>query len=322
MSLELLIEMQFGSHVYGTSLPTSDHDIKGVFVPPKKDILLQRVTDTISHSTRPESVKANRPGDTDTELFSLQKYLHLLLEGQTIALDMLFTPESFYRRPPHPVWEEIRREKKHFLHSGVSAFGRYCQAQAMKYGRKGNRIAALRIIIDILQQHEKLETVGEMGKVLESATNQSPELIRLMTIVETHRETPGRYLEVCGKKVPFEASPKFAHKIYQKALDQFGARAKSAEMNEGVDWKALSHAVRVAKEGTELLKTESILFPRPEKDLLLQIRQGKLPYEKVAEIIENAVQELNAAAKVSKLPSTPNRDFADELVLRVYGAAS
>jgi predicted nucleotidyltransferase len=38
-----LVKMQFGSHVYGTNLPTSDLDVKAVHVPGAQDTLLQRV---------------------------------------------------------------------------------------------------------------------------------------------------------------------------------------------------------------------------------------------------------------------------------------
>lgn len=318
MKPNLIIEMEFGSHVYGTHLPTSDHDIKGIFIPQARDILLQSAPSAINHTTRPDSEKSNRPEDIDTEYFSLQRYLQLLLEGQTIALDMLFTPPAHYRMKPHPVWEEIQREKKRFLHSGVSAFARYCQAQAMKYGRKGNRIAALKTVLEVLEKQKGEEILSEIAPELEKLAAMKNPLINLVTLSETHRDTPGRYLEVCGKKVPFEASVKFGRKVYEKALNQFGARAKSAEENEGVDWKALSHAIRVAKEGVELLREGRVTFPRPEKDILLSVRQGKMPYEKVIDTIEEAVADLTAAAKVSSLPAAPDRTFAEDLVIRVY----
>jgi hypothetical protein len=36
-----------------------------------------------------------------------------------------------------------------------------------------------------------------------------------------------------------------------------------AETQEGVDWKALSHAVRVGTQALELLKTGHVTFPLP-----------------------------------------------------------
>ena len=43
-----LVRMQFGSHVYGTNVTTSDHDYKAVHLPPAREILLQRVQNAVN----------------------------------------------------------------------------------------------------------------------------------------------------------------------------------------------------------------------------------------------------------------------------------
>src|SRR5262245_57892462 len=48
--MRLIVEMRFGSHLYGTATPLSDLDYKGIYVPDGRDILLQRVRGTISQS--------------------------------------------------------------------------------------------------------------------------------------------------------------------------------------------------------------------------------------------------------------------------------
>ena len=45
----VLMKVKFGSHLYGTSTPSWDIDFKSVFVPPAREILLQRVRDTITN---------------------------------------------------------------------------------------------------------------------------------------------------------------------------------------------------------------------------------------------------------------------------------
>ena len=39
----VLVKMFFGSHLYGTTNENSDTDLKGVFLPNKRDILLGRI---------------------------------------------------------------------------------------------------------------------------------------------------------------------------------------------------------------------------------------------------------------------------------------
>lgn len=67
-----LVRMKFGSHLYGTATPESDTDIKGVFLPELRDLLLARAprhqhtstgdNSTIRSSTR--RAKARRSPST------------------------------------------------------------------------------------------------------------------------------------------------------------------------------------------------------------------------------------------------------------------
>src|SRR4029077_17974016 len=61
--------------------------------------------------------------------------------------------------------------------------------------------------------------------------------------------------EVCNKKMPYTSSVKTARDMMARLVDEYGQRALQAERQEGVDWKALSHAVRVGEEALELLTT-------------------------------------------------------------------
>jgi len=322
-NLNLVIKMQFGSQVYGTQLPTSDTDIKAVYLPEPEAILLQRVTDNFSLSTKADPSQSNSPEDTDTEIFSLQRFLQLLLEGQTIALDMLFTPPSFYLMTPHPAWEALRSERSTFLHRGVTAMARYCQSQAMKYGLKGSRIAALREVLTFLETLPSKDRLREHDGVVREFVAAKRLLdsevpIHVVTVEETHRPHAGWYLEVCDRKVPFDALVGFAKKIFQRSLDDYGQRALMAEKNQGVDWKALMHALRVTAEARELLLTGSITFPRPEAPLLLRVRQGQMPYAEVADQIEAGLKALDLAKLQSSLPEKPNHQAADQFVVRHY----
>lgn len=53
-------------------------------------------------------------------------------------------------------------------------------------------------------------------------------------------------------------------------------------------------------------------------NLLLQVRQGLLPYKQVAEIIEQGLNKIENAQSISTLPSSPDFDMIDKLVLDVY----
>ncbi len=95
---------------------------------------------------------------------------------------------------------------------------------------------------------------------------------------------------------------KNAHDIVRRLVEEYGQRALAAERNEGLDWKALSHAVRVGHEAVELFQTGRISFPRPEAKHLLEIKCSQIPYVKVAGEIEQLLVDVEVAASNSSLP--------------------
>lgn len=315
-----LVRMQFGSHVYGTNTPASDLDFKAVHLPSARDILLQRVKGAIHVTTKEDRTQRNTAADTDFESFSLQKYMRLLLEWQTVALTMLFTPDRWLLECS-PAWEEIRRERCRWLHRGVTAFAGYCRQQANKYGIRGSRVAASRVATAwaerMIDWHGARARLRDHWGDVEAFGSEGLEHIAI--VAGTHGDgQPVRFLEVCNRKVQEHATLKEAFTIFRRTFDEYGHRALAAEKNEGVDWKAMMHALRVCREAEELLLHHTITYPRPEAELLLQVRMGELPYQQVAGMLEAGLQRLEECQRLSTLPETPDFDAADSLVELLY----
>jgi hypothetical protein len=314
---KILFRTQFGSHVYGTNIPSSDFDFKAVFMPDPKALILQRASKHLQNNTKTDDSKRNEPGDVDDESFSVAHFLKLLCDGQTVALDMLFTPEKWWTNFSRE-WQLIQSHKRSFLHKGTSAFVGYTRQQAAKYGVKGFRVAALKETIDILSQlSERLKLADYHGFITTFVELKKNEHINIVTINGPNGK-PTEHLEVCNRKVPFHATVKYALEVFQRIYEEYGHRARLAEQNEGVDWKALMHAVRVAREAEELLLTANITFPRPEVELLLKIRKGELPYKQVAEIIERGLACIEEARNKSILPDKPDFKLAEDLVYLLH----
>lgn len=322
--MKAIVRMQFGSHVYGTNLPTSDLDFKAVHVPHIEDILLQRVRPSINTKTKKDDAQKNGPGDIDFESFALQKFMAMLLEGQTVALSMLFTPDEWIIERS-PEWDFIRQNKDRWLHRKVSAFAGYCRQQANKYGIRGSRVAASRAGLTWAEQ--MIDAHGMQGK-LRDHWGEVEELagrgLEHVAIVQgTHADDqPVRFFEVCNRKIQEHATFKEAHAICKRVFDEYGQRALLAETNQGVDWKACMHAVRVSKEAEELLLHHTITYPRPEAGLLLAIRKGELPYKEVAEMLEDGLDRLEECSRISTLPDHGDQAAAERFVLKVYREAA
>jgi predicted nucleotidyltransferase len=326
---KLIFKCEFGSTVYGTRVPDSDTDYKAIYIPSGRDILLQQVKENITQHTKIDVSKKNESTDVDMEIFSFQQYLKLLMEGQTVALDMLFTPEKHYLPlsdgdHSSEIWREIKNNKDKLITSGVGAFFGYARKQASKYGLRGGRVDAVKRTLEFLNKypaHDKLAThlfeITQFAQPDQLNVETDDPVIRLVS-VDNKRGGQDVCLEVCGRKAPLTMNFKHAVEIFQKVFDQYGQRSLQAATNNNVDWKSLMHAVRVNCEAKELLSTGHITFPRPEADTLLKIRKGEMPYQAVSEIIESGLIELKECEKTSLLRKTPDRDFADALILDAY----
>jgi hypothetical protein len=317
--MDLIVELRCGSHLYGTDTPDSDVDLKGVYLPSAREILLQQIQPTVvTGRGRPPGEK-NAPGDVDREVFSLQRYLALLAEGQTIALDMLFAPDAAMTAHATPLWREIQANAHRLVSRRATAFVRYCRQQANKYGGKGSRLAAARKTLAVLKAAE--ERHGTTAK-LELIAAELTDLVAAEHAALLELPTPGGrlipHLEVCGRKMPFTASIKRGREIAERLVNEYGERAVQAERNEGVDWKALSHAVRVGREAVELFRTGRIVFPLACADHIRRIKRGEVAYETVAAEIENLLAEVETTAAASSLPAAPDQAIMDGLVLRAY----
>lgn len=92
-----------------------------------------------------------------------------------------------------------------------------------------------------------------------------------------------------------------------------GAKRKESHAKHGYSIKNAYHAVRLLSQGKELAKEGFITFPRPEADLLTDIREGNLTFERVEAIVENLDAEMMDAVDNSTLPKYPDNKRIDEL---------
>ena len=313
--LDIVVRIKFGSHLYGTATAASDLDYKSVYLPEAKEILLQRVRGSVASQRHKPEGGRNLPTDVDEESYALHRYLSLLSEGQTVAIDMFFAPEP---EEASDLWRHIQTNKERLLTKKSIAFVGYCRQQANKYGIKGSRVAAAKQAAEMFQFY--VEHFGPTLKVSDVLL-ENDEYANEHTHIVKKETTPGRsetYFECCNRMVGFHNTVKEAANIYSRIYEEYGDRARRAQANEGIDWKALSHAVRVGQEALELLTTGVVTFPLFQAAHLVQIKQGNLAYAAVAEEIEHLLAAIDEAAKTSTLRESSDREWIDSLVCDVY----
>lgn len=317
--MRTIVTIIFGSHLYGTSTPQSDLDYKGVYIPRARDILLQRVKGSVSEHRQKAEREKNLPGEIDSDTYSLQRYLGLVTEGQTVALDMLFAPDWAHEGDVGPEWEEIVANRSRLVTRKSAAFVGYCRQQANKYGIKGSRVAAARRALDLLADIERkagtTPKLGHFSNEIEQLVGDHSVLVDI-PVVSTGKVI--RHWDVCGRKMPYTNSVKSARECMQRLVDEYGQRALQAERQEGIDWKALSHAVRVGGQALELLRTGHVTFPLPDAAHILAIKRGERPYQEVGAEIERLLEDVEAAAATSPLPAEPDHAWIDDFVADVH----
>jgi predicted nucleotidyltransferase len=314
-----LVRVKHGSHLYGTSTPASDQDFKGVHLPSGRNIVLGRPEDVIDKGVVAKEGTKNTSEAIDSQSFSLQKFLEMLAKGDTVAAEILFAPPEMWVEHD-PLWLSIRAQAVCALNKQAKGFVGYCQRQAAKYGIKGSRMAAVKQLIDLLSSlgvNQGLGMNATLGlyevKLREFAkTHEHVEFVN----IPNPNGSDNWHIDCVDRKMSMNVTIQQAYDVYEKVWENYGARARAAMTNEGIDWKAISHAVRVGRQALELLRDHTITFPRPDADELLRIKLGQVPYNEVSPMLEALVQEVLETD--STLPESTDMKWLDQVVVDYY----
>jgi len=314
--LNQIVYMDFGSHLYGTMTPTSDFDFKGIHIPTAQEILLQRVQESVSNRQSKQPGEKNLPGQSECESYALSKFLKMAAEGQTVALDMLFAPVEHWGVSSR-LWEVIVNNREKLLTSRTAAFLGYCRRQVNKYGIKGSRVKAaedaMLLFYALCKADHYNDPISEIDHWLRGKGTSEHSSVIEHPIGPTGEL--GLFYEVCGRKIAYNTRTQEAYKICERIYNEYGHRAHLAKDNSGVDWKAVSHAVRVGYQAIELLTDHHITFPIPQAAQVTRIKLGEVPFDTCAQLIEELMLAVEHAAVGSTLPEEPDHQFIQDLII-------
>ena len=310
--MNILVRCVAGSHLFGTNTPKSDKDFKGVYLPTLRDCVTGEVKHSINQKTNNTGNK-NTSEDIDVEFYSAQKFFKMLEEGQTVALELLFTPEQFIIEKS-PLWDRITENRDKLVHRNIKAFIGYARQQADRYGLMGSKINEIDRMITIL---DKMDQKSKLGSNKDDIVFQMPtNFCKFETINNKGYEY--NYLVINGKKFDLRTSVEDTKHSLILTSQAYGDRARQAAKNEGIDWKAISHAVRVCHQGIELLNTGKITLPLTAEngEEVLEIKSEKWTFEQANTRIMALFTELNNAYAKSNLRDNIDTEM---FLLELYG---
>ena len=310
----------YGSKLFGTDNENSDTDYKGVFIPSQRDVLLKRDIEHYNYETNTQS--KNDKEDIDLQLFSIYKWFKLLKKGEVGALDLLFslfTPETQLFQDEY--FTSLMKENyNRFYNRNLHSFVGYCVGQSRLYNIKGERFNELHLFVAYFQTIDtakyplKLEEIfEEIENIFESRIFKYIKFIQGAISRGNQAYKEGIYVEVLGKRFSGKVTVAYFAEHIEAMELQFGNRARSA--SQGVDYKALSHAVRVIDEVEELLDDNFITFPLKNSVYITSIKEGKERLEEVMHYIDIKLDVVQEKFEKSALPQKSDEAFIDEVLL-------
>ena len=337
----LVFATLYGSKLYGTDSPASDTDIRGVFVPSKRDLLL---------GTWPQHYVFKPEKDTDEQVdeqyLSLHYFLKLLTQGETNCLDMFFSyTNKLASLVSSQVYEELIANKDKIITCNITKYLGYCKSQALKYSIKGDRIQNYESFMELIDTCESPSstTLGEWlvhCRVMDSAAplgdaedyfKNNVHVGRRFKITDNRLgdhaylllcDNKERYIMVSGHLFPQNANINTTKDSIRKCLASYGQRAFNAAVDNGADYKALSHALRVAYQAQELLRTSTITFPLTGS-VLQTVREVKfktteMTYEDIIDLIKVNIEIVENNLKTTTLPKQPDWGWINDFILQLY----
>lgn len=316
MENKIILKTKFGSHLYGTDTPSSDLDYKGIFMETLDNIVLGKASKTIYENKVDKMENGRNSSEAiDCEWIEMRKFIDDCLSGQTYALDMLFS-NSFLWESSSQEWEEIVSNRDKLLSKDVKPYIGYCRQQANKYGLKGSRLGEL---IRLLEWLKTLPQQDQLIKHIDTFIQSEFVWREQKELNNQGRIIKQDFLVVLEKRFPINAIVKKMIESLDSIFSKYGSRAIEAERNNGVDWKAVSHAFRCMYQLEELAETGKIIFPLKDREFLKDVKLGKIDWiilnEQLYSLMEITIKKVEQS---QYLPDKPNRDFWQNWIIKQY----
>lgn len=338
-----IVEMYAGSRAYGTNLPTSDVDIRGVFV-----------ADPVSIRTpffHLEEVEI--PGEHDVKFFELNKFMKLLIEQNPNIVELLWTNGSDVI-VSSPAFEMLRQERGNLLTSKIAATTvGYATSQIRRIKghnrwisnpqpkREPEQLDFTSVVYNFTNYREWNKKVPfdgfsalELGDdhyglfrddgkswrdkrgnpILKEKSYFDGMSSYVLQVFTKKGRTPDLVVKV-NKRQFQEAHENW--KNYWNWKENRNTTRSVLEERHGYDTKHALHCVRLLRMGHEALTEGVIRVKRPDAKELLSIRAGAWTYEEVVEYAEHMNNEVEKAVQTTQLPKSLNMVRVANLVMSV-----
>ncbi len=327
-----------GSHLYGTNRPGSDRDYRGVCIPRDPSFYVGFGLNAF------EQKDAGWPEDEDKVVYDFRKALRLMADGNPNMIDLLYGPEDSHL-VCLPAWDRVLAHRDKFLSKKMRhTYGGYAFAQLKRIKRHhewlkdppqapptreefglperklvgADQLGAFewqlaRLIEDSKEgmrlsesTKEELQGVSAIAAIQAGIPDDAMGAVQLVT------GASDAWMDAVAKEKKFrEASKRW--KAYQEWKSRRNVDRAAMEAEHGYDTKHAMHLVRLMRMGHEILTTGVVQVFRPDREELLEIRDGAWSYDELVDYADAMDRALGEAVQTSALPKTADRVFIDRL---------
>ena len=343
--MNVLVKHYAGSIAYGTNLPTSDVDFRGIYCDPPREVETPWST--------PRTEQWEDKSEEDTVLTELHKYMIGYVNGSPNVLESLWVDRSAIVQGSE-VYDYLRENAQGLLSRKLRyTFGGYALGQMQRI--KGHHkwinnpqpeAAPIRAdYFKLIQNYLPVKVFARDFNIYDY--NKDHILVPYGNDIYAVVASEGDVVfnrDKSIKKVDYsqlsdsikKAYSKFIVKLCEDAfkadLDNYNNYWKwkrernevraALEAEHGFDCKNALHIVRLLRMAEEVLTDGVVRVKRDDAVELLEIRAGKWKYEELLEWAEHQDAKLDGIMKVSPLPPKVDLQLAKRVLITAEDMAN
>jgi len=336
-----------GSRSYGTALPESDYDFKGIAIPPKDYYFT--LLNKFEH--------VDKFNDVDCTIYELRKFCSLAVKCNPNILEILFTdPNMFVIK--HPIMDRLIENRHLFVTKKARwSFAGYAYSQlkrinnhykwlknpiTQKPTRKefdlpehtlipSDQLKAAEALItkkldqwnfdfDVIEDRDKrLELQAKIHNTLSEIVGASMFLgnDKLYKYAAVHTALNQNVIDIVNKEKKYKSKMN-EWTSYNKWKEERNPERAALEAKFGFDAKHAMHLIRLLRMSEEILTTGEVIVKRPDAEELLEIRNGAWSYEQLIEWATAQDKKLQKLYETTNIiPHEPDRNVINKICIEM-----
>jgi predicted nucleotidyltransferase len=294
-----------GSHAYGTSIETSDLDIRGVAVERPKEIIGLSAFEQFEHK------------ETDTTIYGLRKIINLLLNCNPNTIEILGTKQEHIFKI-NKYGQMLKDNIDLFLSlKAIGSFGGYATAQL----RRLQNALARDNYPEVEKEKHILRTIESAMLTMEDRYKKfTKDEIKLYISKSAKVDVETEiFLNISLKDYPLRDFKNIYAEMSQIVTDYGKLNHRNSKKDIPHLNKHAMHLIRLFLMGIEILDGKGVnTYREKDRQLLMDIREGKYTYEQIFEMVDEYEKKFKYAGDNTALPEKPDYDKVEEIVMDIY----